>query len=221
MSMLSALAVIVAVVACLANNSNTPLLVSAWIPQPLSTSHHHYSRTMTSLSASSSTTASKTTSSNPKPKLPIPPPILSDTPGTWAYDTMSRRVDEEILQRTLEDNAKVFASEEFKDINEKFEALRKDLQTSAKLRMLDELPKDASPERQREWNEWKDILQPFLDKDCTWLSAPWMVTEFYVYRRLIEAIGYWDKDTPGYLYDPFVKQKRAGLESSVGSVRKI
>ena len=162
--------------------------------------------------------SSTMSSTNPKPKLPIPEPIYSDTPGTWAYDTMSRRVDEEILQRTLEDNQEAFASDAFVDINAKFEALRKDLQTSAKLTMLDALPKDASEARKREWNEWKDILQPFLDKDDTWLTAPWMVTEFYVYRRLIEAIGYWDEGTPGYKYDPFIKQKRAGLESSVGSV---
>jgi hypothetical protein len=30
------------------------------------------------------------------PKLPLPEPILSMTPGTWAHDTMSRRVDSEI-----------------------------------------------------------------------------------------------------------------------------
>ncbi|KAL3893252.1 MAG: hypothetical protein SGARI_008287, partial [Bacillariaceae sp.] len=153
-------------------------------------------------------------STNPKPKLPIPEPIYSDVPGTWAYDTMSRRVDEEILQRTLEDNQEAFRSDAFQEINARFEALRKDLRTSAKLTMLDELPENASQERQREWNEWKDILQPFLDKNDTWLTAPWMVTEFYVYRRLIDAIGYWDEGTAGYQYDPFVKQKRAGLESS-------
>ena len=33
----------------------------------------------------------------PKPALEIPAPLLSLTPGTWAYDTMSRRVNGELL----------------------------------------------------------------------------------------------------------------------------
>jgi Damage-control phosphatase ARMT1-like domain len=171
---------------------------------------------------------------NPKPKLPIPEPIYSDIPGTWAYDTMSRRVDQEILQRTYQDNKDLLESKAFVHVKAKFDALRKDLQTASPLKMLEEQQQDdeaaASPKeeeeeeerrrrRQREWQEWKTILQPFLDRKDTWLTAPWMVTEFYVYRRLMEAFGYWDQNSPGYQYDPFAKQKRAGLESSVGSVR--
>ena len=161
------------------------------------------------------------TSDLPKPKLPIPEPICSDIPGTWAYDTMSRRVDEEILQRTFDDNKETFETEPFQPILKRFQQLREDLRSSSKLKMLDELPAGASEERKREWKEWKEILQPFLDRGDTWLSAPWMVTEFYVYRRLIQAIGYWDAGTPGYLFDPFIQQKRLGLESSVGSAEPM
>lgn len=134
---------------------------------------------------------------------------------------MKRRVNEEILQRTFEDNQETFEKGEFQPIMKRFQKLRDDLKNSVKLEMLEDLPEDASDERKREWNEWKDILQPFLDKGDTWLSAPWMVTEFFVYRRLIEAIGYWDEGTPGFKYDPFIKQKRAGLESSVGSAEPM
>ena len=168
------------------------------------------------MSASSSTT--------PKPKLSIPPAICSDVPGTWAYDTMSRRVNEEILQRTYEDNAEQFESKEFEGIKRKFNALRDELKKSSKLTMLDELSKDAAstPERIREYKEWETLLEPFISKGDTWLSAPWMVTEFYVYRKLIQATGYWDKDnTVGYQWDPFYKQKHAGLVSSVGSAEPM
>ena len=157
----------------------------------------------------------------PMPRLDLPEPICSDVPGSWAYDTMSRRVNQEILQRTFEDNQEAFETDAFKPILERFNKLREDLSSSSKLTMLYELPEDASEERKREWNEWKEIIQPFLEKGDTWLSAPWMVTEFFVYRRLMEAIGYWDEGTPGYKYDPFVKQKRAGLESSVGSAEPM
>lgn len=161
------------------------------------------------------------TSELPKPDIPIPDPICSDKPGTWAYDTMSRRVNEEILQRTYEDNKEAWDTDSFKGVYEKFVSLRNSLKSSSKLTMLKDLPADASAERIREWNEWKTILEPYLENKDTWLSAPWLVTEFYVYRSLIEAIGYWDEGTIGYKYDPFAPQKRAGLESSVGSAEPM
>lgn len=135
---------------------------------------------------------------------------------------MSRRVDQEILQRTWDDNRDVWERDpNFQSAAGRFIALRKELQASSELRMLEELPDAADESTKREWQEWKSILQPFLVKHDTWLTAPWMVTEFYVYRRMIEAIGYWDPDSPGYRYDPFAKQKRAGLESSVGSAEPM
>ena len=35
----------------------------------------------------------------------LPPELTSDVPGTWAFDTMSRRIHEEILPRIIADNA--------------------------------------------------------------------------------------------------------------------
>jgi Damage-control phosphatase ARMT1-like domain len=196
------------------------LISLVFLPQSTawSKSSPNLSRTYRSLLLSLDTTA---TSGMPKPRLDIPEPICSDVPGTWAYDTMSRRVDQEILQRTYDDNREVYETDDFKPILERFNKLREDLRSSSKLTMLQELPPDATEGRKREWSEWEQILRPFLDNGDTWLSAPWMVTEFYVYRRLIEAIGYWDEGTPGYKHDPFVKQKRAGLESSVGSAEPM
>jgi hypothetical protein len=173
------------------------------------------------LDSSSSLLMTAATSDTPKPALSIPKQICSDEPGTWAYDTMSRRVDEEILQRTFDDNKETWESPEFKNVLDRFLELRKDLQSASKLTMLDYLPDGASAKSVREWNEWKSILQPFLDQDATWLSAPWLVSEFYVYRRLIQAIGYWNEGTVGCSYDPFAKQKLAGLESSVGSAEPM
>ncbi|CAJ1930158.1 unnamed protein product [Cylindrotheca closterium] len=160
-------------------------------------------------------------SDSPLPGLPIPEPICSDVPGTWAYDTMKRRVNEEILQRTYEDNKKEWESPKFQSILKRFLELREDIGSSGQLKMLDALPVDAPEDRVKEWNEWNQILQPYLDKRDTWLSAPWLVTEFFVYRKLIEVIGYWDESSAGYKYDPFAKQKQAGLESSVGSAEPM
>ncbi|VEU44537.1 unnamed protein product [Pseudo-nitzschia multistriata] len=167
-----------------------------------------------------------------KPRLPIPAPLYSDVPGTWAYDTMSRRVDEEILQRTFDDNKGAWETEEFSDILERFNALRKELQNAGETKLGLPLPppSDCSEARRTEWEEWKQIMEPFVAKGDTWLTAPWMVAEFYVYRRLVvDVIQYWDeydrndpeKKNPGYLYDPFIDQKHAGLESSVASAEGV
>lgn len=167
--------------------------------------------------------ATTTATARPMPRLPIPEPIRSTEPGTWAYDTMSRRIDEEILQRTFEDCREDFESPAFANVLKRFEELREDLQFAAtrQLTYLDDLPEDASEERVKEWNEWKQILEPYVENGDTWLSAPWMVAEFYVYRRLIQAIGFWEKGSAGYMYDPFIKQKRAGLTSSMGSAEPM
>ena len=38
------------------------------------------------------------------PRATVPPPIRSNIPGTWAYDTMSRRVRDDILERLFKEN---------------------------------------------------------------------------------------------------------------------
>ena len=172
------------------------------------------------------TSPSSSTTGNPLPNLPLPPPILSDVPGTWAYDTMSRRVDEEILQRTYEENEEEFNSPGFEEARQNFNALRAELQNAAntKLRHLKDLTpeEEKSEERVREYNEWKEILGPHVEAGDTWLTAPWLTTEFYAYRRLIEATNYFDKTNPAtFLYDVFAKAKRAGLETSVPSAENV
>lgn len=181
-------------------------------------------------------------SRNPLPNLPIPEPILSNIPGTWAYDTMSRRIDEEILHRTALDNGENWSREEFTPIRQRFEQLRNELRNAAttKLTHLDDdyyygkVDSNASvgettgqgtltqhhwgiQNRQKEQDEWRQILDPLIQNGDTWLTAPWLISEFYVYRRLMQVLGYFDKTSPGYLYDPFLKQKQAGLLSSVAS----
>mmetsp|Transcript_22714 Transcript_22714/g.45984 ORF Transcript_22714/g.45984 Transcript_22714/m.45984 type:complete len:436 (-) Transcript_22714:51-1358(-) len=140
----------------------------------------------------------------------------------------SRRLNKEILQRTYEENEEAFNSPLFAAALEKFNLLRKELDDAANTKLthlspVDERTDGRSPEViAREMREWHDIMAPYIEKGDTWLSAPWLVTEFYAYRRLIEAIGYYDKSNPDtYLYDPFQVAKRAGLESSVKSAENM
>ena len=58
----------------------------------------------------------------------------------------------------------------------------------------------------------------------TWLSAPWCVAEFYFYRRVMEALSFYQKDAgialPSF-FDPFLTSKQKGLESALGSVEEL
>jgi hypothetical protein len=200
------------------------LLSSHSVAWTFTKQHSRFASTSIIMKATASTTTSSSSSSSkPMPLLDLPEPIYSNTPGTWAYDTMSRRVDAEILQRTYEDNQETFESTAFQKVNERFQALRQELQNAAttKLTYLDDLPVSASADRVKEAAEWKQLLEPYVQAGDTWLSAPWMVTEFYVYRRVMQALDYWNKDSAGYQYDPFLKQKRAGLISSTGSAEAM
>ena len=109
------------------------------------------------------------------------------------------------------------------DVVQRFQSLRHELQNAATtpLQHLENISSDASPERQKECQEWKQILEPYVQNNDTWLTAPWMVTEFLVYRKLMQTLGYWDPQSPGYQFDPFVAQKQAGLHSSVASAESV
>jgi len=140
---------------------------------------------------------------------------------------MSRRLNEEILQRTYEENEEAFNSPPFAEALRRLNELRAELReaSSTKLRDLrfdrstDGRPPDVVDLEEREWRE---ILAPHVEAGDTWLSTPWLVAEFYAYRRLVEALGYHDQSNPAtYLYDPFLVAKRAGLESSVSSAENM
>lgn len=105
-----------------------------------------------------------------QPIAPLPPPLCSDTPGTWAYDTMSRRVREDILARVFREND--FPPATLSRLN----ALDSELAKAA-VTVLSPIPQDGGPDVDT-WNEI--ILPPFLEAKDTWLSAPWLISEFYL-----------------------------------------
>jgi Damage-control phosphatase ARMT1-like domain len=199
----------------------------AWINMiPSTTSKHHQTshgrRRYISMTTESTAAAAASTkkSTNPRPNLPLPDAICSNVPGTWAYDTMSRRVNQDILELTVQDCATDLAKPEFASIKSNIDALRNELSHAATTKLTPlEKPDDDNDdaERTKEWDEWNRILQPHIDAGDTWLTAPWMVTEFYVYRRLMQCFDYWNAASAGYQYDPFVTQKQNGLVSSVGN----
>jgi len=140
---------------------------------------------------------------------------------------MSRRLNDEILRRTYEENEAALNTPPFARALERFNLLRSELDdaSTARLRHLrfDEgADGRPGPVAEREEREWREILAPYTANGDTWLSAPWLVAEFYAYLRLMEATGYHDEsNAETYLWDPFLVAKRAGLGSSVGSAEGV
>ena len=211
---------------------------------------------MTPTTATSSTKAALPAELVPA-VVPLPAPVCANMPGTWAYDTMARRLDSEIFQRTYEENKGVWDTDpDFAPILARFHQFRQQFRTAAVVATTplpypsaqyvrnNKIQNSATEDYQarvKERNEWIDILQPYIggnedeDEDspmtnqpsnatatATWLSAPWMITEFYAYRVLvIDVIRYWDANTPGYQYDPFLQSKLDGVRSSVTSAENV
>lgn len=103
-------------------------------------------------------------------------PLLSTTPGTWAYDTMSRRLNKEILQRTYEENEDILNTPLFAKALKQFNELRLELDNASTTKLRN-LKFDKSTDGRsasvvdREEREWKEILKPYIDKEDTWLSG--------------------------------------------------
>ena len=142
----------------------------------------------------------------------IPPVITSETPGTWAHDTVSRRLREDILARVFRDNADVLAAGTDAEVN--LRALDAELSTTS-TSVITHIPPDGGPDLAT----WSTLCGTHLGK--TWLEVPWLFAEFYFYRRILAAIGYFDPASPLHGHDPFATDKRAGLEAGMGAAASL
>ena len=142
----------------------------------------------------------------------LPPAILSNVPGTWAYDTVSRRLRESILSRVATDNADTLDADP--RAAAAFAALDAELADAANV-ALRPIEDDGGPDV-RYWNE--SLVDAWIGE--TWLDTPWLVSEFYFYRRILEALGYFG-DGPGALKDPFQRDKDAGLAACAEATKAL
>lgn len=142
-----------------------------------------------------------------KPRAPLPPVILSNVPGTWAHDTMSRRIRDDILVRIYAENEELLA---FKpSIKSGLDQLKEELKTP-QTSVLPPIQDDGGPDLA----VWEGIMAPYAQSN--WLDAPWLVTEFYFYRRIIQIFEYFRTS-----YDPFHHQKRLGLEGALELTKEL
>lgn len=162
---------------------------------------------MSTAAANGSSMQSRMPRPCPLPRLkPMPPVVTGSTPGTWAHDTMTRRIREDILQRVYEDNGLTPGSPsgELAKACAGLDELCRELE-AASTTTLRPIADDGSADAAY-WNDV--ILKPHMAAKETYLSAPWFVSEFYVYRRVVEAFA-------GTGVDPFCAQKEAGLQAAL------
>ncbi len=131
------------------------------------------------------------------------PAQVGDQPGTWAYQTISKRFPR-IASRVIEENAySHYIQGQIRDLIAEI--------PMASIRLLDD--PGAS-----DLAAWQAYIQPYLG--CNWYQPPWWFTEHYFYRRILEATGYF-QDGEGRGVDPFDYQKRRGLEVSEAGIHNL
>lgn len=138
-----------------------------------------------------------------RPNLPIPEPLRGIDADSFAYYTIVERLPD-IIRRVLSEN------DFSQPIVRQLETLIEEI-PSAKIRHLnDSEAPDAS--------QWTQYIEPYLDHN--WLQISWFLAETYLYRRILEATGYF-KPGEGYRVDPYTYQKQRGLETSHDAIANL
>ncbi|MGW4569251.1 ARMT1-like domain-containing protein, partial [Streptomyces sp. NPDC004561] len=129
------------------------------------------------------------------PHTPFAPVILGNEPGSFPHGVLAERHPAIIRQ----------VREAFPYGPEQHQALD-DLLKSCTEGVIEPLPADA-PDRDR-WHDW-DLAD---HAGRSWYDAPWLWSESYFYRRLLDAVGWFG---PGAWQgvDPFRPFKRAELDA--------
>lgn len=133
----------------------------------------------------------------------LPEPMTALDPKSWAYATVTQRWPE-IARRIFAENDLV------PSISQRLEALIADIPAGAIRSIKDPAAPDASV--------WNQDIRAHAGKN--WLEPPWFFTEHYFYRRVIEAIGYF-QFSDGEGLDPFTFQKQQGLDNSRVTIRDL
>ena len=131
------------------------------------------------------------------PLLPIPEPLRGIDPGSFAEDTIKRRLPE-IAERVL------YSGDWPADTQSNLSQLIEDMPYGRIRHLLD----TGAPD----YPSWDKYLAPYIGQN--WLEPGWFLSETYFYRRILEATGYFQRGL-GESLDPFNTHKKRGLEGVV------
>lgn len=128
--------------------------------------------------------------------LSIPPALMTSEPGSFARYTIVERKPQ-IIRQVMEDN--VYPA----DIMSALQACKDEI-AHLHIRPLSESAPDTE--------FWNTALSAYSGR--TWLEIPWYFAETYFYRRLLEAVRYFQ---PGewHGHDPFHVQKQKQMEADI------
>ena len=134
----------------------------------------------------------------------IPEPLRGADSGTFAHSSVVERLPE-IVRRTIDEND--FRAQVIDDL----ENLIEEIPLAVMRALADPFAPDAE--------SWTAFVA--IHAGLNWLEVPWFFAEFYFYRRVLEATGYFQAGEQGYLVDPFLEQKTQGLRHSINSIEGL
>jgi uncharacterized protein with ATP-grasp and redox domains len=138
-----------------------------------------------------------------KPSLPIPTPIKGAEVGSFAYFTVCDRLPE-IARRVIAEND--FPA-----------SIQENLAT-----LIREIPngeiRDLQDVEAPDFADWKGYIAPY--KGSNWLDVPWYFAEAYFYRRILEAITYFQVGDYQNVA-PYEEQKRLGLATTIDAIQAL
>jgi uncharacterized protein with ATP-grasp and redox domains len=131
------------------------------------------------------------------PTLPLPESLHANEAGTFAEDSVVRRLPE-IARRTIAEN--------------RLDSRRIDLVEELACEIPDATLTLVDEPEAPDAADWASYIEPYLS--ANWLDAPWFLVETYFYRRLLAATGY---SQPGERcgVDPFAQQKALALDGAI------
>ncbi len=137
------------------------------------------------------------------PKPPIPKSLRGIEVDTFTYES--------VVERLPEIGWRMLAENEFPPaVVAGLESLLEGIPYETVQPLSDTEAPDAA--------DWARYVEPYLGQN--WLEVPWFFAENYFYRRILDITGYFQKG-PGQALDPFLYQKRRGLETSHQSIRGL
>lgn len=130
---------------------------------------------------------------------PVPPPLMTSAPGSFAEATIVRRKPE-IVAGVLRDN------DYPPEIVQALHSLAAEIES-------DNIQPLAEPAP--DWDYWQGQWCPY--SGLTWRQVPWYFAEAFFYRRLLEAVRYFQ---PGVWrgHDPFAMAKRRQIDGPGGAL---
>ena len=126
----------------------------------------------------------------------LPPPLMTSEPGSFARKTIVERKPQ-IIRQVIENND--YPAE----VVGRLGAFQREIAAGPLRPLVEDAPGVSA------WNR-----EVATHEGRTWLELPWYFAEVYFYRRLLEAVGYFQPG-PQHGHDPFGVQKGAQIASAV------